>query len=86
MNLQKTIYINLHQDIAQTPQDHILIDLTGPYNTTLQGNSYALTVVWKLTGYLMTIPIPDKENNSSYTSIFANNAQIQSPRNIRTAP
>ena len=60
MNLQKPHYINLHQDIAQTPQDHISIDLIGPYNTTSQGNSYAITMVCNLTGYLMTTPIPDK--------------------------
>ena len=34
INLQKPNYINLHQGIAQTPQDHISIDLIGPYNTT----------------------------------------------------
>ena len=72
MNLQKTHYINLHQDIAQTPQDHISINLIGPYNTTSQGNSYVLTVVYNLTGYLMTTPIPDKKDNSSCTFIFGN--------------
>ena len=35
MNLQKPNYINLHQDIAQTPQDHISFDLKGPYNTNI---------------------------------------------------
>ena len=29
MNLQKPHYINLHQGMAQTPQDHISIDLIG---------------------------------------------------------
>ena len=38
INLQKPNYINLHEDIAQTPQDHISIKLIGPYNTTPQGN------------------------------------------------
>ena len=54
MNLQKTHFIILHQDIAQTPQDHISIDLLGPYNVISRGNSYILTVVFNLTGYLMT--------------------------------
>ena len=31
MNLQKPNFFNLHHDIAQTPQDHISIDLLGPY-------------------------------------------------------
>ena len=61
MNLQKPNYINLHRKIAQTPQDHISIDLMGPYNTTSQGNAYALTTIYNLTVYLMTMPIPDKE-------------------------
>ena len=39
MNLQTPHYINLHQDITQIPQDHISIDLIGPYNITSQGNS-----------------------------------------------
>ena len=61
MNLQKSHYINLHWDIAQTSQEHISIDLLGPYNTTSQGNLYALTAVCTLTGYFMTTPIPDKK-------------------------
>ena len=36
MNLQKPYFINLHQDIAQTPQDHIFIHLLEPYNITSQ--------------------------------------------------
>ena len=60
MNLQKTHFINLHQDIAQTSQDHISIDLLGPYNITSQGDSYTLTAVCNLTCYLMMTPIKDK--------------------------
>ena len=30
MNLQKPHFIDLHQDIAQTPQDHISINVLGP--------------------------------------------------------
>ena len=45
INLQKPHFINIHQDIAQTPQDHISINLLGPYNVTSQGNSYARTRV-----------------------------------------
>ena len=43
MNLQKPIYINLHQEITQTPQDCLSIDLVGPNNTKAQGNPYAIT-------------------------------------------
>ena len=60
MNLQKPHNINLHQDTAKTPQDHISIDLTGPFNTTSQGNWYTLTVVCNLKGYLMITTKPDK--------------------------
>ena len=50
---KKTHFIDLHQDIAQTPQDHIFTNLLGPYNITSLGNSYTLTAVCNLTGYLM---------------------------------
>ena len=30
MNLQKPHFIDLHHYIAQTPQDHISIDILGP--------------------------------------------------------
>ena len=56
----KTKLYNLHQDIAETPQDHISIDLIGLYNTTSQGNLDSLTVVCNLTGYLMTAPYQTK--------------------------
>ena len=70
MDLQKPHFINLHQDIAQTPHDHISIDLLGPYNITSQGNSYTLTAVCNLTGYLMMTPIKDKKTVA--TNLFSN--------------
>ena len=70
MNLQKPQFINLYQDIAQTPQDHISIDLLGPYNVTSQGNSYTLIAVCNLTGYLMTSPIKDKKTMTVATHLF----------------
>ena len=70
MILQKPNYINLHQEIAQTPQGHISIDLMGPYNTTSQGNAYALTVICNLTGYLMTTPISDKKTSTVAIHLF----------------
>ena len=71
MNLQKPNYIYLHQDIAQTPQAHISIDLIEPYNITSQGNSYALTTICNLTGYLMTTPIPDKKTSTVAIYLFS---------------
>ena len=56
MNLQKPNYINLHKEIAQTTQDHLSINLMGPYNITAEGNTYTLTAICNLTGYLMTMP------------------------------
>ena len=56
MSLQNPRFIDLHQDIAQTPNDHLSTDLLGPYNATSQGNIYVLTAVCNLTGYLMTSP------------------------------
>ena len=70
MNLPKPNFIDLHQDIAQTPQDHLSIDLLGPFNVTSQGNSYALTAVCNLTGYLMTTPIKDKMTTSVANHLF----------------
>ena len=57
--------------MAQTPQDHISVNLTGLYNTISQGNSYALTTVCNLTGYLMTTPIPDKKTATVATHLFS---------------
>ena len=71
MNLQKPRFIDLHQDIAQTPQDHLSIDLLGPYNAASQGNIFVLTAVCNLTGYLMTIPIKDKMTMSVANHLFA---------------
>ena len=71
MDLQKPNYISLHQEIAQTPQGHISVDLIGPYNTISQGNSYALTVVCNLTGYLMTTPIPDEKTITVVIHLFS---------------
>ena len=57
--------------MAQTPQDHISVNLTGLYNTISQGNSYALTTVCNLTGYLMTTPIPDKKTATVAIHLFS---------------
>ena len=70
MNFQKPNFINLHQEIAQTPQDHLSVDLTGPYSTTTQGNTYTLAAIYSLTGYLMTIPIPDKNTSTIALQLF----------------
>ena len=62
--------IDLHQDIAQTPLDHISIDLLGQYSVTSQGNSYTLTEVCSLTGYPMTTPIKDKKMTTVVNHYF----------------
>ena len=77
MSLQKLKFTDLQQDIAQTPHDDLSINLLGPYNVTSQGNSYALTAVCNLTGYLMTTPIKDKDNVSSKPFIFRHHVKIQ---------
>ena len=71
MYLQKPHFIELHQDIAQTPQDHVSIDLLGPYNVTSQGNSYTLTAVCNLTGYIMTKTIKDKKMMTVANNLFS---------------
>ena len=71
MNLQKSNYINLYQDIAQRPQDHLSIDFLGLYNTTVQGNTYVLTAICNLMGYLMTSPIPNKKTSTVAIHLFA---------------
>ena len=67
----KPHFINLHQYIARTPQDHISIDLLGQYNFTSQGISYALTTVCNLTGYLITAPIKVKKTMMVVTHLFS---------------
>ena len=71
MNFQKPQFINLHQYIVKTPQDHISTDLLGPYNITSQGNSYTLTAGCSLTGYLIMIPIKDKKTMTVVTHLFS---------------
>ena len=71
MNLQKPKFIDIHQDIAQTPQDHLSIDLLGPYSATSQGKLYVLTAVCNLTGYLMTTPVKDKKTMSVANHFFS---------------
>ena len=68
---KKPHFIDLHQVIAQTPQDHISINLLGPYNVTSKGNSYTLAAVWNLTGYIMTTPIKDKRKMTVATHLFS---------------
>ena len=70
-NLQEPHFINLHQDIAKTPQDHISIDLLGLYNVTSQGSSYTLTAVCNLNGYLMPLPIKDKKTMTVVSHLFS---------------
>ena len=70
MNLQKPNYINLHQEIAQTPQHHLLVDFIGPYNTTTQGSINALTAICNLKGYLMTALISDKKTSAVAVHLF----------------
>ena len=80
MNIQKPHFINL-QDIAQMPQDHISIDLLGPYNITSQGNAYTLTAVCNFTGYLMMTPIKDKKTPTVVTHLCLDIVKIWFPQN-----
>ena len=70
MNLQKPNYRNLHHKIVHTLQDHLSVDLIRPYNTTTQGNTYALTAICNLTCYLMTTPIPDRMTSTHSCSVI----------------
>ena len=71
MNSQKPNYTNLYQETAQIPQDHLLIDLMGPYHTTAQGNMYAFTAIYNLTSYLMTTPISNKKTSTVAIYFFS---------------
>ena len=71
MNLLKPNYINIHQDITQMPQDHLAIDLMGPYNSTSQGNAYAVTAICNLIGYLMTTLIPNKKTSTVAIHLYS---------------
>ena len=71
MNLEKPKFIDLHQDIIQTPQDCLSIALLGSNNTTSQGNIYVFTMICNLTGYLMTTQIRNKSTTSVANYLFA---------------
>ena len=55
---------------SSNPTNHISIDLIGPYKSTSQGNSYALTTICNLTGYLMTTTIPDQKTATVAIHLF----------------
>ena len=80
MNLQKPHFINLHQNIAQTPQDHISINLLGPYNITSQGNSYTLSALCNLTGFPYDHPYQGQKDDSSDPLIFRHHVKIWFPQ------
>ena len=61
----------LTSGIAETPQDHLSIDLIKPYNTTTQGNTYTITAICSLTGYLKTTPIPNKKPTTVVVQLFS---------------
>ena len=54
----------------QTLQDHLSVDLIGPYNTTTQGNPFTLKAICNLTDYLMTSPIPNKKTSTIAVQLF----------------
>ena len=70
MNLQKNTLHQFTSRYCPDPQNYISIDLIGPYKTTSQSNSYTLTVVCNLKGYLMKTPIPDKKRATVAIHLF----------------
>ena len=58
-------YAKLHFDVAKMPMEFISMDLIGPfYPKSSQGNTYALTVICMLTGWVTCVPIPNKETET----------------------
>ena len=60
--------IKISQNFHRIPYP---IDLLGPYSVTSQGNSYTLTAVCNLTGYLKKTPIKDKKTMTAVTHLFS---------------
>ena len=77
-NLLKPHFINLHQDIAQTPQDHISIDLLGTYNVTSQ--RHLLYIYCSLQPHRLSYDNPyqvQKDNDNSDPLIFRHYVKVQ---------
>ena len=83
MNLQKPHFIDLHKDIVHTSQDHIPIDLLGPYNISSQGNSYTLTPVCNLTDYDHPYE-GQNDNDSSNPPILDITLKFSFPRKLNS--
>ena len=54
----------------ETPQDYLSVDLIGLYNTTTQGNTYALTAICSLTSDIIITPIYDKKTSTIVVQLF----------------
>ena len=61
--------------LTETPNGtfvELVIDTIGPFNTTIEGFRYALTVICNLSKFLIIIPIKNKEANTIAQSLIEN--------------
>ena len=59
-NLKEPHYIDFSYTIPKFPFSYIAMDLIGPFEITSNGATRCLTCMCLLTGFLFTVPIPDK--------------------------
>lgn len=58
---------------THTPQkafDLVIIDTIGPFETSLNGNKYAVTLICDLTKFLIILPVKDKEAKTIARAVF----------------
>ena len=58
--LKRTHYVDFSNTIPKFPFSYVAMDLIGPFETTSNGATRCLMCMCLLTGFLFTVPIPDK--------------------------
>ena len=71
-NLKEPHYVDFSNTIPKFPFSYIAMDLIGPFETTSNGATRCLTCMCLLTGFLFTVPIPDKRAETVINTYLRN--------------
>ena len=71
-NLKEPHYVDFTNTIVKFPFSYIAMDLIGPFETTNNGATRCLTCMCLLTGFLFTVPIPDKRAETVINAYLRN--------------
>ena len=71
-NLKEPYYVDFSNKILKFPFSYIAMDLIGPFETTSNWATRCLTCMCLLTGFLFTVPIPDKRAETVINAYLRN--------------